>query len=37
MDNQDRRNEFIDQLQVPRELDEQLEQIIDSIENLASK
>ncbi|KAK3914797.1 Vacuolar protein sorting-associated protein 37A [Frankliniella fusca] len=37
MDNQDRRNEFIEQSPVSQELDEQLDQLMLSIENLASK
>lgn len=37
MDNSDRRNEFIEQLPVSRELDEQLDQLMDSIENLAKE
>lgn len=37
MDNQDRRNEFLEQLPVSRELDEQLDQLMATVENLASK
>ncbi|XP_026284781.1 vacuolar protein sorting-associated protein 37A isoform X2 [Frankliniella occidentalis] len=37
MDNQDRRNEFIEQLPVSQELDDQLDQLMISIENLAKE
>ncbi|XP_034239402.1 vacuolar protein sorting-associated protein 37A [Thrips palmi] len=37
MDNQDRRNEFLEQLPVSRELDEQLDQLMTTVENLAKE